>query len=176
MLNDEFIVIRHLLLPVVILLVPFAIFGQSFGLDSGIDLTEENRPYSIALGFDGTSEVRSPYGRGTVTRFSGIENNPTRLGRFVEIEYNMGFDFEGSFLSQGRMRIIFSNLGSVSVDQDSVIDENTLIGVTKSGSDNELRIFVISDTDDLQFLKMWTNDRKILVGDTWYWDPSYLVR
>jgi hypothetical protein len=41
---------------------------------------------------------------------------------------------------------------------------------------NDLRIFILSDTDNVQFLKMWTNDRKVKIAEYWYWDPAFLFR
>ncbi|MDR1150006.1 MAG: hypothetical protein LBK66_15400 [Spirochaetaceae bacterium] len=154
----------------------FSVNGQDFNLMNGITLNDQNRSKSITVDFKEETEFKSLWDRGRVIRYSNDENNTTGLKRFVEIEYEMGFLFEGYFRNQGMMTIIFSNLKEIDVIETSIISKGTLIGKTKKDVGNDLRIFVLSDNENLSFLNMWTNNNKIKIDNTWYWDPSFLFR
>lgn len=121
-------------------------------------------------------DLKSPYDKGTITRYSNEENNITGLGKFVEIEYQMGFMFENTFIEQGVIKIIFSNIDTIYASKDDLLSKGDNICSTKSGSNEQLRVFIISETDDLQFLKIWTQDRKFKLNNIWYWDSSFLFR
>jgi hypothetical protein len=149
-------------------------YCQGFNIEGGVSLTQENKDYCIEYPTDGNIELKSPYDRGRVTRWSNDTDNTSQLGRFIEIEYNMGFEFEGTFMSQGKMTVIFSNLEKINLDEKAVVKKGTSIGVTRSGEESALRVFVITDTDKVRFLSVWTNDKKININGLWYWDPSFL--
>lgn len=152
------------------------VYGQSFNIDNGISLNEENKTYSVAYTVENNVDLKSPFDRGIVTRWSNDRNNSTKLGRFVEIEYDIGFEFEGTFKSQGKMKMIFANLETINVDENSKIGKGTSIGLTQKGAGNDFRIFVLTDTDDVKFLTLWTNNRKFKINNVWYWDPSFLFK
>lgn len=167
---------RHFLAVLLILTGSVELFAEDFNLDKGIALTKENERGSISMAVKKSIELKSPFDRGVVVRWSNSDGNATRLGQFVEIEYEMGYEFEGTFVSQGKMRVVFSNLGSLSVNEKTPVMKGTSLGFTKSGEGGDLRVFVLSDTDDLKFLQKWTGNKKLKVEDTWYWDPSFLFR
>jgi hypothetical protein len=98
------------------------------------------------------------------------------LNPSARIKYETGFSFEENFVSQGKMTIIFSNLNEINVTESTVISQGTSIGKTKKDAGNDIRIFILSDTDNLRFLNLWTNNKKVKVGDLWYWNPSFLFR
>jgi hypothetical protein len=154
----------------------FPINGQEYNITNGIVLSEQNQGAGLTIVFRSETEIKSAWDRGTVIRYSNNPQNETNLGKFIEIEYDMGFEFEGSFISQGEMRIIFSNLLEINIVEETQISKGALIGKTKKDSGNDLRVFILSNTDNLQFLKMWTNNKKVKIGDYWYWDPAFLFR
>ena len=152
-----------------------SVFGQDYNLENGIILDNNNRRHSTSTTFNSETNINSAWNWGSVIRYSNDENNAANLGRFVEIEYEMGFEFEGTLIRQGSMRVIFSNLSEINVSETSRISVGTLIGKTKRGGNNQLVTFILSEEDEL-FLRMWTNNRKERIGDFWYWDASFLYR
>ena len=166
---------KKLFLVLFSLILVNSVFGQDYNLENGIVMNNSNREHSTTATFNSETDINSIWNGGTVIRYSNNENNTANLGRFVEVEYEMGFDFEGSFMSQGRMRIIFSNLSEICVSETSIISAGTLIGKTKRGRNNQLRVFILSE-EDLSFLRMWTNNKKEKIGDFWYWDAAFLFR
>ena len=154
----------------------FLVFGQEYNLHNGITLSRRNKRAGIEVTFNEEAPMISPWDRGRVTRFSNNANNAANLGRFVEIEYDMGFDFEGISISQGKILVIFSNLLEINVTEETIISKGTLIGKTQRGFGNRLKVFLLSETEDVGFLQMWTNNRKRRIDNLWYWDPAFLFR
>jgi hypothetical protein len=163
---------KKLLIVFFLFFVLVSINGQEYNLLNGIILTDENKSASMTLVFNNESDIKSGFDRGKVIRYSNNENN---LGKFVEIEYELGFTFEGTFISNGIMIIIFSNLKEIYVTEDTILSQGNLIGKTKKGVGNDLRVFLFS-IEDLPILRMWTNNKKLKLGDYWAWDPSFLFR
>ena len=165
-----------------ILMVLLAIFrissamAENYQLDDGITLNEENAKYSILLSTDESVELNSLYDNGVVVRYSDESNNPTGLGKFVEVEYRMGFEFEGTFVEAGVMRMLFSNLEEVFVTGEQDISKGDPMCLSRKGPEGDLRVFILSDTADLQFLEVRTQNRKVELDGLWYWDPSFLFQ
>jgi len=153
----------------------FFSFGQDLNLLDGITLNDRNREANLMVTFADEAMLNSAYDRGCVVRYSTDPNNVTNLGVFIEVEYEIGFMFEGMFLKQGEMSIIYSNLKEVNVPENLLVSRGTLLGKTKRGPTNELRVFLLSE-EDVFALQMWTNNNKVKIGDLWYWDPGFLFR
>jgi hypothetical protein len=154
----------------------FAMYGQEYKVSNGIALSEQNQNAGLTIVFPEEAAINSPWERGKVIRYSNDPSNATNLGKFIEIEYEIGFEFEGMFMSQGKMRMIFSNLLEINVTEETIISKGTLIGKTKKDAGNDLRVFILSETEDLRFLQIWTNDSKVRIGNYWYWNPGFLFR
>ncbi|GMO40601.1 MAG: hypothetical protein Ta2F_16680 [Termitinemataceae bacterium] len=150
--------------------------AQDFDVRNTIILDSTNKKLAPLIAFENEEDVRSMFDRGIVVGFSDKENNSTKLGKFVEIEYEMGFAFENTFISQGKFSIVFSNLNSVKVTKGENISNGTIIGTTKKGDKEPLRTFVLSKDEKLVFLKKWTEDGKIYYKGNWYWNPMFLFR
>jgi hypothetical protein len=149
----------------------FLLHGQDYNLENGIVLNGQNRNLGLVVNFSDVSDIRSAWDRGTVRRYSHNENNITNLGRFIEIEYELGFVFRDTFIGQGQMIVVFSNLTEFFLNEEMEISIGTIIGRT-----NEIRMFILSETDNIPILSLWTNNKKRKIGDYWYWDTSFLLR
>jgi len=158
-----------------LIFVAASVNGQEYNLLNGITLTAENRHGSITLVMDGESDLRSGFNKGRIIRYSNDENNATNLGKFVEVDYELGYIFEGTFTPQGNITVIFSNLKEIYVTENTILSQGDIIGKTKKGAGNDFRLFLLS-VDDLPILRNLTNNRKIQLGDYWAWDPSFMLR
>lgn len=167
---------KKILLIVIYFSIFVTIYGQEYNITDGIVLNQQNEGASITITFQDETPINSAWDRGKVLRYSNNPNNETKLGKFVEMEYEMGYEFEGFFMSQGKMIIIFSNLSEINVTEKTIISKGTLICKTKKGGGNDLRVFILSKTDNLRFLQLWTNNKKVKIGNYWYWDPTFLFK
>lgn len=166
---------RKLLSVLLIVLISSFVFAKDYQTKNGISLTNENKNLCVSICLNNNETLKSIYDRGVVTRYSDDEQNETGLGKFVEIEYELGFSFEDSFKSYGIIKLIFSNVQTILVDENTTVEKGTPLIITKKGNES-LRIFEISETDKIKPLVMLTKDKKEKVGDYWYWDPTYLVK
>jgi|GEM_PF-2060894 len=161
---------------VIFLFCIFTVHGQDYNLNNGITLNEQNRGAGITVTYPEEITLNSLWDRGRVIRYSNDPNNVTNLGKFVEIEYELGFTFEGVFMSQGKIRVIFSNLSEIFISENSIISTGTLLVKTQRGTGNGLRVFILSENDNLSFLQLLTNNSRVRIGDFWYWNPAFLFR
>jgi hypothetical protein len=156
-------------------------YANDYNVDEGIFLSKKNQNSSIMMDTEEEKEMISPWDRGKVVRYSTDEKNKTGLGCFVEIEYELGFSFEGAFISQGKVNLILSNLKEIKVNEKMEISKGDIIGITKGkgatkDKGDDLRVFLITNTENIRALQLWTRDTKSQIDNVWYWDPSFMFK
>jgi hypothetical protein len=156
-----------------VMIIP-ASYAQEYNVSGGVSLDEFNARTGLVIELDEEARLFSPWDRGSVVRYSGNESNPTGFGRFVEVEYDAGFEFEGSFMSQGVFSVIFSNVKAIHVDRGGPIGRGELICTSKTGEGNGLRALIVSKRGDLRFLEIWSGFPGIEYEGYWYWNPMFL--
>jgi hypothetical protein len=155
-----------------------SIYASDYNIDDGIFLSEKNQYSSMMMDSKNEKEMISPWDRGKVVRYSNDEKNKTELGCFIEIEYEIGFSFENVFMTQGKVNLILSNLKEIRVNEKMEISKGDIIGIIKGGATkskkDDLRIFLITNTDNIRILQLWTGNTKTKIDNLWYWDPGFL--
>jgi hypothetical protein len=149
-------------------------YAQDYNIMGGVSLDEFNAQAGVLMDFYEETQLFSPWDRGRVVRYSNNESNSTGFGKFVEVEYEAGFEFEGIFRPQGVFSVIFSNVKTVNADINETISKGGLICTLKAGDENSLRVLIVSKRGDLRFLEIWSGFPGIEHDGYWYWNPMFL--
>jgi hypothetical protein len=149
-------------------------YAQDYNIPGGVSLDEFNAQAGVLMDFYEETQLFSPWDRGRVTRYSNDESNSTGFGRFVEVEYEAGLEFEGFFMSQGSFSVIFSNVKTIHAVKDEPMSKGDFICTLKTGEGNSLRVLIVSKRGDLRFLETWSGFPGIEHDGYWYWNPMFL--
>jgi hypothetical protein len=149
-------------------------YAQEYNVSGGVSLDAFNAQTGVLMDFYEETPLFSPWDRGRVVRYSNNESNSTGFGRFIEVEYEAGFEFEGFFMAQGTFSVIFSNIKTINVDKDQAVSKGGLMCALKTGDGNSLRVLIVSKRGDLRFLEIWSGYPGIEYDGYWYWNPMFL--
>jgi hypothetical protein len=140
-------------------------------------LDEVNRQLRITMFTEEQQPLLSPFDRGTVAELSRDRENATGLGRYVAVDYELGFEFEGRFQPQGELILVYGNVASVDVQLGQEVSQGDRLATTIAGGpapETDFSVFILTTTPNNRYLEVNTGNRKQRYGVWWYWDASFL--